>query len=224
MKCWRLSPPFAIFAIFVKDSLSSFGPITNHLWLLSLMFLCPFRLVNSATLRSFLSSMCRCCFCHVGKMLSLIFCLAPPPPRINWNSRRLGSCGSSRFQSYGHWPKLLFGNAAFAGWLIAVPGWWRFNWCLSPSCPRKIEERHFLHLNNISHPRRLASRHMVSSRFVCSGLANDITTWARACLNCQQAKIHCHPPLLPQPIPIPQHRFSHLHIDLVGPYSIVAVS
>jgi hypothetical protein len=52
----------------------------------------------------------------------------------------------------------------------------------------------------------------------------DITTWSRACLHCQQAKIHRHTRLQPQLVPILQRCFSHLHIDLVGPYSTVAVA
>jgi hypothetical protein len=58
---------------------------------------------------------------------------------------------------------------------------------------------------------------MVSSRFVWRGLASDITAWSRACLHWQQAKIHHHMRLQPQPVLTPQRRFNHLHIDLVGP-------
>jgi hypothetical protein len=57
----------------------------------------------------------------------------------------------------------------------------------------------------------------MSSRFVWRGLSNDITNWARPCLLCQQSKIHRHTRLLPQPIPILQQQFAHLHIDLMGP-------
>jgi hypothetical protein len=53
--------------------------------------------------------------------------------------------------------------------------------------------------------------------FVWSGMASVITTWSRACLHCHQAKIHRPTRLQPQPVPILQRRFSHLHIDLVGP-------
>jgi hypothetical protein len=83
-----------------------------------------------------------------------------------------------------------------------------------PIVPQKFRKYIFFHFHNISHPGRLASRRMVSSRFVWRGLATDITAWSRACLHCQQAKIH---PSLPQPVPIPQRHFSHLHIYLVGP-------
>jgi hypothetical protein len=64
---------------------------------------------------------------------------------------------------------------------------------------------------------RLTSWLKVSSRFVWRGLASDITAWSRACLHCQQAKLHRHTRLQPQPVPILQRRFSHLHIDFVGP-------
>jgi hypothetical protein len=84
----------------------------------------------------------------------------------------------------------------------------------TPSPPAKLRKDIFLHLH-ISHPRRLAYRRLVSSKFVWSELSNDITNWARSCLHRQQGKIHCHIRMLPQPIP--QWRFAHLHISLVGP-------
>jgi cleavage and polyadenylation specificity factor subunit 1 len=52
---------------------------------------------------------------------------------------------------------------------------------------------------------------------VWRGLSSDVTAWARRCLACQRGKIHRHTRLAPLPIPIPQQRFSHLHVDLVGP-------
>jgi hypothetical protein len=52
---------------------------------------------------------------------------------------------------------------------------------------------------------------------VWCGLSSGITAWACWCLACQWGKIHRHTRLAPQPILIPQRRFSHLHVDLVGP-------
>jgi hypothetical protein len=88
-----------------------------------------------------------------------------------------------------------------------------------PIVPQKFRKDIFAHFHNISHPRRLASQRMVSSRFVWRGHASDVTAWpwSRACLHCQQAKIHRQMRLQSQPVPIPQRRFSHLHINLVGP-------
>jgi hypothetical protein len=85
---------------------------------------------------------------------------------------------------------------------------------LSPSSSEKI---FFSHFHNIAHLGRLASLYVISSRFVWRGLSSDITAWTRECLVCQWGKIHRHTRLAPQPIPIPQRRFSHIHVDLVGP-------
>ncbi len=85
-----------------------------------------------------------------------------------------------------------------------------------PIVPQKFRQDIFLNLHNISHPGRLASLRLVSSRFVWCRLSSDIMAWTRFCLCCQQGKIHCHVLLQPLPIPIPQRCFSHIHIDLVG--------
>jgi hypothetical protein len=81
----------------------------------------------------------------------------------------------------------------------------------------KFRKYIFLHLHSISHPRKLAYRRLVSSRFVWRGLANDVTRWAKSCLHYQREQIHRHTHLLQQAVPIPQQQFAHLHIDLVGP-------
>jgi hypothetical protein len=73
------------------------------------------------------------------------------------------------------------------------------------------------HFHNVAHPGRPASCRIISSRFVWRGLSSDVTAWAHGCLACQRGKIHHHTRLALQPIPIPQRRFSHLHVDLVGP-------
>jgi hypothetical protein len=44
-----------------------------------------------------------------------------------------------------------------------------------------------------------------------------IAALARSCLDCQRAKVHRHVHLQPEVIPVPHRRFSHLHVDLVGP-------
>jgi hypothetical protein len=86
-----------------------------------------------------------------------------------------------------------------------------------PIVPLKFRKNIFGHFHNVAHPGRLASRRIISCRFVWRGLSSDFTAWARGCLACQRGKIHRHTRLVPLPIPIPQLRCSHLHIDLVGP-------
>ncbi len=87
-----------------------------------------------------------------------------------------------------------------------------------PHCPTKIPSRY-----NLKFTQHFSSREAclpspcLSSRFVWCSLSSDITAWMRSCLCCQPGKIHRHVRLQPLPIPIPQRRFSHIHIDLVGP-------
>jgi hypothetical protein len=73
-----------------------------------------------------------------------------------------------------------------------------------PIVPLKFRKDIFACFHNVSHPGRLASCCVISSRFVWRGLSSDVTTWARGCLACQRGKIHHHTCLAPQPIPIPQ--------------------
>jgi transposase InsO family protein len=55
------------------------------------------------------------------------------------------------------------------------------------------------------------------SRYVWPGLATDVRTWCRSCQRCAAAKVTSQPKAAVQPIEVPLLRFSHLHVDLVGP-------
>jgi transposase InsO family protein len=86
-----------------------------------------------------------------------------------------------------------------------------------PLVPHSFRKQIFLHFHSLSHPGIRATRRLISSRFVWPRMASDLNQWSRECLSCQKAKIHTHISPPPQPIPIPSRRFSHIHIDLVGP-------
>jgi transposase InsO family protein len=83
--------------------------------------------------------------------------------------------------------------------------------------PRDLRRQVFEHLHRTAHPGRWATRHLISSRYVWKGLSADVTAWAKACLGCQRAKVHRHVQIPPQHIQVPTRRFSHIHLDLVGP-------
>ena len=57
----------------------------------------------------------------------------------------------------------------------------------------------------------------MSARWVWVGMAADIARWCCDCQHCQRAKVTKQPRAAAQHIPIPARRFSHVHIDLVGP-------
>jgi hypothetical protein len=51
-------------------------------------------------------------------------------------------------------------------------------------------------------------------------MQKDIAAWCRDCVSCQRAKVTKQPRAPVQPIPIPPRRFSHVHVDLVGPLPV----
>ncbi|CAH8832632.1 unnamed protein product [Trichobilharzia szidati] len=46
---------------------------------------------------------------------------------------------------------------------------------------------------------------------------SDIRRWARECLQCQRSKVHRHTITTPKTFDLPDRRFQHVHIDIVGP-------
>jgi hypothetical protein len=84
-----------------------------------------------------------------------------------------------------------------------------------PLVPRDLRLQVFEHLHGAAHPGRRATRRLISSRYVWKGLSTDVTDWAKA--GCQRAKVHRHVQVPPQHILVPSRRFSHIHVDMVGP-------
>jgi Integrase core domain len=60
-------------------------------------------------------------------------------------------------------------------------------------------------------------RRLVSCRFVWRGMSSDVTQWCRECLQYTRGKGGGTIPGQVQPIQVLQERFSHVHVNLVGP-------
>lgn len=58
---------------------------------------------------------------------------------------------------------------------------------------------------------------MMSARFVWRGLKKDVRNWANTCIVCQRSKVHHHVKAPLAPFSVPEKRFGHVHVDLVGP-------
>jgi transposase InsO family protein len=86
-----------------------------------------------------------------------------------------------------------------------------------PIIPTALRRPVFDSIHSLAHPGVRATRRLISSRFVWRGLASDVRQWCRDCQACQRAKVTQQPPSPIQPIAVPAQRFTHLHIDLVGP-------
>lgn len=86
-----------------------------------------------------------------------------------------------------------------------------------PFVPKLLRKSVFDQIHNLSHPGIKASRKLISERYYWPNLNNDVSKWTRECINCQKAKVIKHTKTVPEQIPIPEGRFSHLNVDLVGP-------
>jgi hypothetical protein len=75
-------------------------------------------------------------------------------------------------------------------------------------------------LHNLSHPGNSATVRLVTQRFVWPGIRKDCREWARLCQGCQRCKIARHTTTPLSSFPITSSRFSHIHLDLVGPLTL----
>jgi transposase InsO family protein len=85
---------------------------------------------------------------------------------------------------------------------------------LAPSADRAAV---FQAIHGVAHPGIRATRRLISARFVWRGMAKDINAWCRDCQTCQRGKVTKQPAAPLQKFPVPSKRFSHVHVDLVGP-------
>lgn len=72
-------------------------------------------------------------------------------------------------------------------------------------------------IHNLSHPGAKATAKLVALRFVWPGIQKDCRTWAQRCNDCQKSKIFRHVTSPLTPFRTPSKRFSHVHMDIVGP-------
>ena len=72
-------------------------------------------------------------------------------------------------------------------------------------------------MHGLSHPGTSATVKIMTSKFVWHGIAKDVRTWARGCIECQTAKIHRHNRAPLHRFEKATTRFAHVHVDLVGP-------
>lgn len=58
---------------------------------------------------------------------------------------------------------------------------------------------------------------LVTQRFVWPGIRKDCREWCRCCLHCQRCKVTRHTSAPLSQFPSTSSRFSHVHLDIVGP-------
>ena len=86
-----------------------------------------------------------------------------------------------------------------------------------PLIPATYRQTVFAAFHNMAHPGVKASGRMLGARVVWPGMKSDVKKWVGDCQECSRAKVVRQPPAAQQPIPVPTQRFSHIHVDFVGP-------
>ena len=84
-----------------------------------------------------------------------------------------------------------------------------------PYIPFASRRRVFDVFHGLGHPGVERTRQSISAKVVWPSMRQDVTKWARECLQCQQAKVtrHTTPPI--GEFQVPNRRFQHLNLDLV---------
>ena len=83
-----------------------------------------------------------------------------------------------------------------------------------PECYQKVI---FDKMHNMSHPGLKTTKNIIQQRFVWHGMNKDIANWVKSCPTCQKGKVLRHNKTPLQKFDLPSERFSHVHVDIVGP-------
>ena len=88
---------------------------------------------------------------------------------------------------------------------------------IRPYVPLKFRRIIFEKYHTLCHPGVRATRKLISKKFVWDRMNQDIAVWTRSCVNCQKTKIYRHVQSAVGEFKVPDQRFKHLNVDLVGP-------
>lgn len=89
-----------------------------------------------------------------------------------------------------------------------------------PFIPKMMRRQVFDCLHSLSHPGANATAKLVAQRYVWPSIRKDCREWARTCIDCQRAKVSRHVSSPLGTFDLPRARFKHVHIDLIGPFSV----
>ena len=92
---------------------------------------------------------------------------------------------------------------------------------VSTGQPRPIvlpswRHRIFELVHGLSHPSIRATKTLMAAKFTWQGLRKQVVEWARTCIPCQTSKIQRHTKAPLQSFELPDRRFDHIHVDIVG--------
>lgn len=106
---------------------------------------------------------------------------------------------------------------------MIIPNTDELLWCdistghVRPFVPLRMRDQVIASVHNVCHPGILGTTHSIRQRFVWPKMAKDIKTYVKQCIACQKAKVSRHTVAPTSTYILPEDRFRHIHIDLVGP-------
>lgn len=89
-----------------------------------------------------------------------------------------------------------------------------------PFIPKEFRDEVIIKFHEISHPGVRGSNKLVSKRFVWPGMNKDVANVVRRCIACQRAKVNRHNKAPISTYVLPNNRFEHLNLDIVGPLPV----
>ena len=89
-----------------------------------------------------------------------------------------------------------------------------------PFIPQAARRLVFNAIHNLAHPGIKATVRLMTERYVWPNIKKDVANWTRQCIPCQRAKVHRHNTSPITSFTPPDERFSHIHVDLVGPLPV----
>lgn len=88
---------------------------------------------------------------------------------------------------------------------------------LRPYLPQPFRFPIFELLHSLAHPGVKATQHLITSSYIWPSMKADIRKWTRCCVQCQRSKVQRHSRAPPSTFAVPDARFDHVHVDIVGP-------
>lgn len=86
-----------------------------------------------------------------------------------------------------------------------------------PFVPKELRRQIFNSIHSMSHPGAKSSTKTITERFIWPSARKDIRNWVQNCEACQKSKIQRHTSSPLGNFKLPSSRFSHVHLDLIGP-------
>lgn len=89
-----------------------------------------------------------------------------------------------------------------------------------PYIPVALRRKVFDLFHAPAHPSAKITDRIIRQRYVWPHMHRDISNWAKNCIDCQKSKVSRHVKLLPADFTVPDGRFDHVHMDLIGPLPV----